>query len=62
MQRDEEKSKQKSKQKSEKKILGKLPPELLLQGVIRYAGAVRSDVAVGAGLGEDAAMIRWADE
>ena len=61
MQRDEEKSKQKSKQKSEKKILGKLPPELLLQGVIRYAGAVRSDVAVGAGLGEDAAMIRWAD-
>ena len=43
--------------KDEKKILGKLPPELLLQGVLRYSGAERPDVVVGAGLGEDAAVI-----
>ena len=47
--------------KNEKKILGKLPPELLLQGVLRYSGAERSDVVVGAGLGEDAAVIQWPD-
>ena len=47
--------------KDEKKILGKLPPELLLQGVLRYSGAERSDVVVGAGLGEDAAVIQWPD-
>ena len=44
--------------KDEKKILGKLPPELLLQGVLRYSGVERSDVVVGAGLGEDAAVIQ----
>ena len=47
--------------KEERRILGKLPPDLLLQGVLRYSGAERDDVAVGAGLGEDAAVIRWAD-
>ncbi|MFC2594353.1 MAG: AIR synthase related protein, partial [Fretibacterium sp.] len=47
--------------KDEEKILGKLPPELLLQGVLRYSGAERPDVAVGAGLGEDAAVIQWPD-
>ena len=47
--------------KEEKRILGKLPPDLLLQGVLRYSGAERDDVAVGAGLGEDAAVIRWTD-
>ena len=36
--------------KDEKKILGKLPPDLLLQGVLRYSGAERTDVAVGAGV------------
>ncbi len=45
--------------KEEKRILGKLPPDLLLQGVLRYTGAGRPDVVVGAGLGEDAAVIRW---
>ena len=49
------------KPKEEKRILGKLPPDLLLQGVLRYSGAERDDVAVGAGLGEDAAVIRWTD-
>ena len=47
--------------KDEKKILGKLPPDLLLQGVLRYSGAERTDVVVGAGLGEDAAVIQWPD-
>ena len=47
--------------KDEKKILGKLPPDLLLQGVLRYFGAERTDVAVGVGLGEDAAVIQWPD-
>ena len=49
------------KPKEEKRTLGKLPPDLLLQGVLRYSGAERDDVAVGAGLGGDAAVIRWTD-
>lgn len=46
---------------SEKTIVGKLPPDLLLQGVLRYSGAPRPDVPVGGGLGEDAAVIQWSD-
>lgn len=49
------------KQKETKKILGKLPPDLLLQGVLRYSGTGRPDVIVGAGLGEDAAVVQWPD-
>ena len=33
------------KPKEEKRMLGKLPPDLLLQGVLRYSGAERDDVA-----------------
>lgn len=46
---------------SEKTIVGKLPPDLLLQGVLRYSGAPRPDVPVGGGLGEDAAVIQWSN-
>ncbi|MDR1623157.1 MAG: AIR synthase family protein [Synergistaceae bacterium] len=39
--------------------IGKLPPEILKEGVLRYSGAPRPEVLVGPGLGEDAALIRW---
>lgn len=42
-------------------MLGKLPPEALAQSVLRYHGAERGDLAVGGGLGEDAALIRWGE-
>ncbi|MBQ9565111.1 MAG: AIR synthase family protein [Synergistaceae bacterium] len=42
-------------------LLGKLPPELLSRSVLNYTGAKRQDVAVGGGLGEDAALIQWAE-
>jgi len=42
--------------------VGKLPPEILKSDVLRYFGAPRSEVLVGPGLGEDAAVIRWGDE
>ena len=42
--------------------VGKLPPEILKNDVLRYVGFFRPEVLVGAGLGEDAALIRWGDE
>ncbi|MDR2528542.1 MAG: hydrogenase expression protein [Synergistaceae bacterium] len=41
--------------------VGKLPPDVLKDNVLRYAGAPRPEVLVGPGLGEDAALIRWED-
>ncbi|MDR1873426.1 MAG: hydrogenase expression protein [Synergistaceae bacterium] len=41
--------------------VGKLPPEILKDDVLRYFGASRPEVLVGPGLGEDAAVIRWGD-
>ena len=46
---------------SEYNTVGKLPPELLRDGVLRYSGAARPEVLIGPGLGEDAALIRWED-
>ncbi|MBR1673043.1 MAG: AIR synthase family protein [Fretibacterium sp.] len=46
----------------EKVLLGKLPPDLLSRSVLRWTGAARDDVLVGGGLGEDAALIRWAKD
>ncbi|NLL36084.1 MAG: hydrogenase expression protein, partial [Fretibacterium sp.] len=40
-------------------LLGKLPPDALQADVLRYCGAKRADVLVGAALGEDAALMRW---
>ncbi|MDR2180301.1 MAG: AIR synthase family protein [Synergistaceae bacterium] len=42
--------------------VGKLPPEILKEGVLRYSGSPRAEVLVGPGLGEDAALIRWGEE
>lgn len=39
--------------------VGKLPPEILKDDVLRYSGALRPEVLVGPGLGEDAALVRW---
>lgn len=41
--------------------IGKLPPDILKEDVLRYSGALRPEVLVGPGLGEDAALIRWGD-
>ena len=41
--------------------IGKLPPEILKEEVLRYSGAPRPEVLVGPGLGEDAALIRWGE-
>ena len=46
---------------SEYNAVGKLPPEILKEGVLRYCGAPRPEVLIGPGLGEDAALIRWGD-
>ena len=46
---------------SEYNSVGKLPPEILETDVLRYVGALRPEVLVGPGLGEDAALIRWGD-
>ncbi|MDR1979610.1 MAG: hydrogenase expression protein [Synergistaceae bacterium] len=40
---------------------GKLPPEILKDDVLRYSGALRPEVLIGPGLGEDAALIRWGE-
>ena len=37
---------------------GKLQPDILRESVLDFAGAVRSDLLVGGGIGEDAALIR----
>ena len=39
--------------------LGKLPPDLLQSSVLRYSGAERPEVKIGARIGEDAAVIDW---
>ncbi|MCR4817590.1 MAG: AIR synthase family protein [Fretibacterium sp.] len=46
----------------EKVLLGKLPPDQLSRSVLRWTGAAREDLLVGGGVGEDAAMIRWAED
>ena len=40
---------------------GKLQPEILRESVLNFTGAVRSDLLVGGGIGEDAALIRVPD-
>lgn len=45
----------------ERAMLGKLPPDMLSQRVLRWGGAEREDLLVGGGLGEDAALIQWGD-
>lgn len=40
---------------------GKLQPEILRENVLDFTGAVRSDLIVGGGIGEDAALIRVPD-
>jgi hydrogenase maturation factor len=42
--------------------VGKLPPDVLKNKVLRYSGASRSEVLIGPRLGEDAALIRWGKE
>ena len=37
---------------------GKLQPDILKQSVLNFTGALRDDLIVGGGLGEDAALIR----
>lgn len=37
---------------------GKLQPDILRESVLDFAGAMRSDLLVGGGIGEDAALIR----
>ena len=41
--------------------IGKLPPDVLEREILKYRGASRSDVLIGPGIGEDAALIRFAD-
>ncbi len=43
----------------ENTLIGKLPPDLLEKAVLRHRGAVRPEVLVGPGIGEDASLIRW---
>ena len=40
---------------------GKLQPEILRENVLDFSGAVRNDLLVGGGIGEDAALIRVPD-
>lgn len=40
---------------------GKLQPDILKQSVLNFTGALRKDLLVGGGLGEDAALIRVPD-
>jgi len=39
--------------------VGKLPPNILEREILAYRGASRSDVLIGPGIGEDAALIRF---
>jgi hydrogenase maturation factor len=41
--------------------IGKLPPDILEREILTYRGASRSDVLVGPGIGEDAALIKFSD-
>lgn len=38
---------------------GKLPPDILESAVLGFSGAKRSEVLIGPGIGEDAAVIEW---
>ncbi|MBR1439069.1 MAG: hydrogenase expression protein, partial [Synergistaceae bacterium] len=40
---------------------GKLQPDVLRESVLDFAGALRNDLLVGGGIGEDAALIRVPD-
>ncbi len=40
------------------KMPGKLQPDILKQNVLNFTGALRDDLLVGGGIGEDAALIR----
>ena len=37
---------------------GKLQPDILKQKVLNFTGALRDDLLVGGGIGEDAALIK----
>ena len=37
---------------------GKLQPEILKDNVLNFTGAIRNDLLVGGGIGEDAALIK----
>ena len=39
--------------------VGKLPPDILEREILAYRGASRSDVLIGPGIGEDAALIKF---
>ena len=41
--------------------VGKLPPDILEREILAYRGASRSDVLIGPGIGEDAALIKFTD-
>ena len=45
--------------KLSKNISGKLSPDALERSVLHYCGAHRSEVLIGPGVGEDAAVIEW---
>ena len=38
---------------------GKLSPESLKRNILRYVGAARPELLIGAAVGEDAAVIEW---
>ena len=42
--------------------VGKLPPNILEREILAYRGAVRSDVLIGPGIGEDAALIKFKEQ
>jgi hydrogenase maturation factor len=47
---------------SEYHTVGKLPPDILESEVLSFRGALRPEVLIGPGAGEDAALIRWGGE
>ena len=42
--------------------VGKLPPNVLEREILAYRGASRSDVLIGPGIGEDAALVEFTDQ
>ena len=42
--------------------VGKLPPDILEREILAYRGATRSEVLIGPGIGEDAALIKFTNE
>ncbi|MDR2175747.1 MAG: AIR synthase family protein [Synergistaceae bacterium] len=47
---------------SEYHTVGKLPPDILESEILSLRGALRPEVLIGPGPGEDAALIRWGGE